>query len=129
MFRVLRAFLIFWARFGDTCVAMNLRRGIVRFLFANLLWLVIKPCIILFGWYIIAYATVHNPLILASLKGCVTVSLILIDLGNSILNSGLWPISPTYSIFFWGISLFYGILKSQRFRNSILQINNRRHKS
>ena len=70
-------------------MAMNLRRGIVRFLFANLLLLVIKPCIILFGWYIIAYATLHTPLILASLKGCVaifvTVSLILIDLGNSIL--------------------------------------------
>ena len=86
---LVRAFLIFWERFADICAAINSRLGIVKFLFANLLLLIIKLWLILFGWYITAYATVHSLLILASLKRCISIffmlSLTLIDLGISIL--------------------------------------------
>ena len=54
----------------------------------------------------------------------VVVSLILIDLGISILMfRPLTHFTHLFSIS-WGISLSHGILKSQRLRNSILPINN-----
>ena len=56
----------------------------------------------------------------------VVVSLILIDLGISILMfRPLTHFTHLFSIF-WGISLSHGILKTQRLRNSILPINNTR---
>ena len=107
--------------------AINSRRGIVRFLFANRLLLVIKPWLILFSWYITAYATMHTPLILASLKSCmsmfVMVSLILIDLGISFWCSDYWPISPTYFLFLEQ-SRCPTVFSNHRLRNSILPINN-----
>ena len=71
---------------------------------------------------------VHTPLILASLKRCmsifVIVSLILIHLGISILMfRPLTHFTHLFSIS-WGISLSDGILKSRRIGNSILPINN-----
>ena len=121
-------FFIFWERFADICAAINSRRAIVRFLFANLLLLVIKPWKILLGWYITACATAHTPLILASLKRCmsvfVMVSQILIDLDISILMlRALTHFIHLFSIS-WEISLSHGILKSQRLWNSILPTNN-----
>ena len=128
MFWLLRAFFIFWERFADICAAINSRRGIVRFLFANLVLLVIKPWLILFGWYVTSYATVHTPLILASLKRCmsifVMVSLILIDLGISILMFRTLTHSTYLFSISWGIWLSHCIFKSQRLWNSILPINN-----
>ena len=132
MLWLLRTFFIFWERFTDICAAINSRRGIVRFLFANLHLLVIKSWLILFGWYItayaVAYATVHTPLILPSLKRCmsifVMVSLILTDLDIYILMfKPLTHFTHLLSIS-WGISSPHGILKSQRLRNSVLPINN-----
>ena len=116
--------------FSEICrhfAVINSRYGIVRFFFANLVLLVIKAWLILFGWYVIAYATVQTPLILASLKKFmsifVMVSLLLTDIGISILM--FRPLFHFFQLFSIsrGILLCYGILKSQRFRNSILPIN------
>ena len=126
-FWLLRAFLIFWARLLNSCAAINSSLGIVRFLFTNLLLLVIKSWLLLFGRYFISYATVHTPVILASLKRCmsifVMVPLIIIHLSIYILMfrslshfTHLFPISRR-------ILLSHGILKSKKFQNSSLPIN------
>ena len=59
-FWLLGAFLIFSVRFADIFAVFNSRQGIVRFFFTNLLLLVLKPWLILFDWYIAAYATLHK---------------------------------------------------------------------
>ena len=63
---------MYWERFTDTLAAINLWCDIV-ILFANLLLLVIKPWLILFGWYITGYAMGNTPLILVLLKMCMFI--------------------------------------------------------
>ena len=80
----------------------------------NIIWLVYN-CIC-YGANSFDTCVIHTPF--------VVVSLILIDLGMSILM--FRPLTHFTYLFFisWVITFFKGILKSQRFQNSILPINN-----